>query len=229
MKCETPKKNAKMEDQHPDTELEKDTKDTIIEKDTKDSKDSKETKPEEKEEPPKPTTEELLAQANDRYLRARADFENYRKRMNREFAEIRSNTKEQTITEFLTVYDFFMLAIEASEKTPDITVIKQGMSMILTEFKKTFENLGVKTINTEGKEFDPNIHDAVSQEPSEKVAEGKIIRQWKPGFKIGDKLLRPATVVVSSGTPKKEAEIEAEKEADSKEQTKETPEKTEKK
>ncbi|MFA6928790.1 MAG: nucleotide exchange factor GrpE [Lentisphaeria bacterium] len=149
--------------------------------------------------PPTPTTEELLAQANDRFLRARADFENYRKRMAREFGEVRDTCRQQTIAEFLNVYDMFLLAVEHAEQATDLESLKQGLKMILGEFQRTFENLGVKKIETIGQDFDPGIHEATSQEASDSVPEGKIIREWKAGFMLNSKLLRTATVIISAG------------------------------
>ena len=154
--------------------------------------------------PPEPTTEELLAQANDRYLRARADFENYRKRMGREFGKIRESARQQTIAEFLNVFDMFLLAVDHADQATDLESLKQGLNMILSEFQRTFENLGVKRMETIGQDFDPNIHEATSQEPSDTIPEGKIIREWKAGFLLNSKLLRTANVVVSSGKQKEE-------------------------
>ena len=156
------------------------------------------------EEPPKPTAEEIIAELNDKYLRLRADFDNYRKRMAREADETRERSKIIVVTDFLPVYDFFMMAMDHSEKTEDMAALKQGMQMILSEFKKAFEGLGVKEINAVGKEFDPKIHEAVKTENSDEVPEGTVIAQWKAGYSIGDRLIRPATVVVSSGPAKKE-------------------------
>ncbi|NLF94695.1 MAG: nucleotide exchange factor GrpE [Oligosphaeraceae bacterium] len=150
---------------------------------------------------PDPSPEELLALANDRYLRARADFENYRKRMAREFTDVRENARQQTLAEFLGIYDFILLAIEHAETAIDMDAIRQGLRMIFAEFERTFDNLGVKRIETADQDFDPNLHEAISQEASADIPEGKIIRQWKPGFTLGNRLLRPASVVVSSGQP----------------------------
>ncbi len=154
--------------------------------------------------PPELTPEELLALANERYLRARADFENYRKRMAREFGEARDSSRQQTIAEFLNVYDMFLMAVDHADQATDLESLKQGLKMILGEFQRTFENLGVKRMETVGLDFDPNIHEATSQEPSDTIPEGKIIREWKSGFLLNSKLLRTATVVVSSGKPSPE-------------------------
>jgi len=160
------------------------------------------------EEPPKPTPEELIAELNDKYLRLRADFDNYRKRMAREADETRERSKIIVVTDFLPVYDFFMMAMQHSEKTDDIAALKQGMNMILNEFKKAFDGLGVKEINAVGKEFDPKFHEAMKTENSDDVPEGTVIAQWKAGYIIGDRLIRPATVVVSAGPAKKEEAAE---------------------
>jgi molecular chaperone GrpE len=183
------------------------------EKSEKGEKGEKEEEPPKPEEPKEPTLEEKLAESeakvaelNDRLLRCRAEFDNYRKRMAREYAENRESAKINTISEFLNVYDYFMMAMDHAAHSNDLEPLKQGMDMILNEFKRTLGNLGVAEIPAVNCPFDAKLHEAVAQEASETVEEGVIIRQWKPGFKVGDHLLRPATVVVSSGKPKAEPE-----------------------
>ena len=95
-----------------------------------------------------------------------------------------------------------------SETSDDIAALRQGMNMILNEFSKAFDALGVKELQAVGQKFDPNLHEAVKSEPSDTVAEGIIIQQWKPGYMMGDKLLRAAMVVVSSGPAEKATEKE---------------------
>ncbi len=143
--------------------------------------------------------ESQLREMEDRFLRARAEVENYRKRMQRESAEIREYTKVNTIQEFFSVLDHFQMAMDHVEQTPDFNTLKQGMTMILGEFRRTFENLGVQTVDATGAEFNPNEHEAVAQEPSDEVPRDHVLRQWKCGYKLGDRLLRPASVIVSSG------------------------------
>ena len=167
-----------------------------------------EQKEEKQEEPPQPTAEELLNALNDKYLRLRADFDNYMKRMAREANDIRERSKKSVVTEFLPVYDFFQMAMKHSETSDDIAALRQGMNMILNEFSKAFDALGVKELQAVGQKFDPNLHEAVKSEPSDTVAEGIIIQQWKPGYMMGDKLLRAAMVVVSSGPAEKATEKE---------------------
>lgn len=145
------------------------------------------------------TLQTMLDEANEKYIRARAELDNYRKRVQREFGEIREYTKANTVQEFFSVFDHFQMAMNHVGETSDFETLKQGMDMILTEFRRTFEALGVQQVDAEGKEFDPNEHEAVSHEPSDTVPEGNVLRQWKCGYRMGDRLLRPATVIVSSG------------------------------
>ena len=150
-------------------------------------------------------------EATDRYLRAKAEMENVRKRGQRDLAEAREYTKSVTVGEFFSPFDHFQMAMAHVEESPDVETMKQGMKMILAEFQRGFENLGITLVDATGKEFNPAEHEAVAQEASDTVPEGQVMRQWKCGYKMGDKLLRPASVVVSSG-PAENDEPEDEKE-----------------
>ncbi|MBT3379656.1 MAG: nucleotide exchange factor GrpE [Lentisphaerae bacterium] len=158
--------------------------------------------------------QKLLAEARDKILRSKAEFDNYRKRTQREFAEIREHVKLLTVQEFLTVLDHFRMAMDHADQSEDVATLKQGMEMILAEFQRTFENLGVSEVKSAGEIFDPTKHEAIAQEPSEEIPEGNIVRQWKPGFLLGEKLIRPATVIVSAGPPVAEAEDAADEPAE---------------
>ena len=145
--------------------------------------------------------EATIAQLNDKYLRLRADFENYRRRMAKEFTEIREKASQQTVSEFLNVHDDLMMALEHFGQGADLDKARQGVEMILNEFQKAFDNLGVKRIDAVGQDFNPNLHEAVGREPTSEMEEGKVLRQWKAGFEMNGKLLRPATVVVAAAPP----------------------------
>ncbi len=147
---------------------------------------------------------------NDKLIRLRAEFDNYRKRTQREMSELRTFTKIGTIEEILPVKDQFQMAMAASNSSDDLATLKQGMNMILGEFDRCFDNLSIKPIETLGKKFDPNIHEAISTESSNDIEEEFIIREWKAGYKIGDHLLRPASVVVSRGSESDETKQESE-------------------
>ena len=128
-----------------------------------------------------------------------ADYQNYRKRVVKDLSEARLCGTAGTLEPFLTVFDFLGMAKNAAEKSDNIESIRQGLNTIIGEFHKAFDELGVKKIATVGTDFDPKYHEAAAHEPSDEVPEGKIIREWSGGFKLGERLLRPARVVVSSG------------------------------
>ncbi|MBR2439233.1 MAG: nucleotide exchange factor GrpE [Lentisphaeria bacterium] len=166
-----------------------------------------EAKEEQKEAAP-PTPEQLLEEARlkleaaeKKHLLLLADMENLRKRCMKDMESTRYNTMADTITPFLQVFDHFGMAVKASEQSDNLKMLLDGLKMIHGEFDKAFQELGVECIDAVGKDFDPNVHEAVSQEASETVPAGKVIRQWNCGYKTGSRLLKPAMVVVSSGKP----------------------------
>ena len=115
------------------------------------------------------------------------------------------NQKDAEINNLLgTVNDIQDGLNQITEAQGRINALKQGMQMIMNEFSRAFEDLGVKEIEAVGKAFDPKLHDAVKSEASEEVPEGIVISQWKAGYKLGDRLIRPSSVVVSSGPAKEE-------------------------
>ena len=91
------------------------------------------------------------------------------------------------------------MAENAAEKSDNIESIRQGLKMIIQQFFKTFDELGVRKLESVGAKFDPERQEAVANEDSDTVPEGEVIREWSSGFMLGDRLLRPARVVVSSG------------------------------
>jgi molecular chaperone GrpE len=143
--------------------------------------------------------EARLSETMDKYLRVRADFDNYRKRVHRDLADLREQTKAMTAEEFLPVYDYLQIAMDHARTATEVKALTQGMEMIANEFSRALSNLGIEPIAPAGELFDPTVHEAVSQEPSSDVPAGRIVRVWKCGFRNGERLLRPATVVVSSG------------------------------
>jgi len=148
-----------------------------------------------------------LADSKDDLLRQRADFQNYRMRTAKEIANARMFGQTDTIIPFLQVFDHFNMAMMAAENSDNMDAIKQGLEMILKEYKKGLDELGVISYDAVGEKFDPKLHDAMTNEPSDEVEEGYVTKQWNVGYKLGERLLRPATVVVSSG-PAKEEQLE---------------------
>ena len=119
--------------------------------------------------------------------------------MAREMNDVKEKSRHNTISEVLGIYDLLQMAVDAASKAKDVESLKQGVEMSFGELKSIFSKLGVEVVDGSGQPFDPALHQAIGAEPSDEVPEGTVIRQWKPGFRIGDKLLRPAVVVVSSG------------------------------
>ena len=149
--------------------------------------------------PPDPAAE--LAALQEKYIYLQAEYQNYRKRMAKELAESRRFAVEETVHPFLTVYDFLTMAETAAVQSDNIEAIRQGLVMIIAEYRKAFDELGLKPFDAKGKKFDPELHDAVAHESSEDVPEGVVSKQWNCGFKLGERVVRPARVVVSSGAP----------------------------
>lgn len=147
---------------------------------------------------------EALAEIQAKYLYLQAEYQNYRKRVAKDIADARSYAYSDALGPFMTVFDFLSMADTAAMRSDNIESIRQGLKMIIAEFNKAFDTLGVKPLETVGKPFDPALHEAVAREASETVPEGIVLKQWSNGFKMGEKLLRPARVVVSDGAPKKD-------------------------
>lgn len=149
-----------------------------------------------------PTIEEQLEAAKkeveqykDKYLRAVAEFDNYRKRTLKEKAELLLNGSEKAVCAFLPILDDFERAI--ADKTEDVKAIKEGMQIIFNKFNKTLESLGVKKIETEGKDFDVDFHEAVAMVPGMgDDKKGKVIDCVQTGYQLNDKVIRHAKVAV---------------------------------
>ena len=172
----------------------------------------KEETKEEKKEEKKLTPEEEMALLKEKYIYLQAEYQNYRKRMVKELADARRFAIEDTVQPFFAVFDFLSMAETAAAQSDNIEAIRQGLMMIIAQYRKAFEDLNLKPFDAKGEKFDPVLHDAVAHESSEEVPEGMVSKQWNCGFKMGDKVLRPARVVVSSGAPKEEKAEEPKKE-----------------
>ena len=159
---------------------------------------------------PKPadvqSEESLLAQLQndlgrfrDLALRSQADFENYRKRALREKEEAVKYANAAFLERLIPILDNFELGLSAARGTAENSPIIAGMDMVARQLNEFLLANGVEPVQAEGEKFDPNLHEAVAQEASSEVEEGHVIRQLRKGFKLKDRLLRPATVVVSKG------------------------------
>ena len=144
--------------------------------------------------------EQELAALKERYLRAVADFDNTKKRLAREQEERTARANERLLGDLIPVFDHFELALQAA---PAEDGFAQGVRMIADEFLKVLERSGAEVIDAsaEGTLFDPMSHEALSAVPHETVAKDHVISQFRKGWRLGGKVLRPAQVIVSLGAP----------------------------
>jgi molecular chaperone GrpE len=132
----------------------------------------------------------------DRYLRAAADLENLRKRQKREMDDARLESKGRVLKEMLPVVDNLERAIEHATAQAGTNPIVEGVQLVLRQFLTAFERLDVTPIEAGGQPFDPNLHEAISQAESD-APPGTVVQVLQRGYKSGDRLLRPALVVVA--------------------------------
>jgi len=132
-------------------------------------------------------------------LRSQADLDNYRKRSAREKEEAIRYANASLIEDLLPVLDNFALGLDAAKQSEGGEAIVQGLGMVQRQFEDFLSNHGVRPIDALGQPFDPNLHEALGQETSDEVPEGQILRQARRGYRLRDRLIRPATVIVSSG------------------------------
>jgi len=144
----------------------------------------------------------------DAAMRSSAELENFRKRMVREKQDAIRYGNQRLIEELLPVIDNFQMGMMAASQEQD-SMIYMGMNMVQKQLTDFLESQGVKEVEAEGKVFDPNIHEAISQEDSEDHEEGQIIRAQRKGYMISDRLIRPAAVVVAKGADTETTDEEA--------------------
>ena len=137
--------------------------------------------------------------AHDKYLRLFAEFENYRTRSAKEQLEIINTANGKLLAKLSEVKDNFERAFAEENKTGDLAAFEKGVRLIQEQFSKVLEDFGLETMDPTGQPFDPNMHEALMNQPSETVPEGEIIQVFQKGYKIKNKLLRVAKVIVSSG------------------------------
>lgn len=147
------------------------------------------------EKPDEVIEEKKEAPADDKYLRLLAEYDNFRKRSRKEKDNLYTDIKAETVKKFLPVYDNLVRAL--AQHTDDEAYYK-GVEMIMTQFNKTMEQLGVTEIEAEGKTFDPNLHNAVFHCEDETKGDSEIVEVFEKGFKLGDKVIRFATVKVAN-------------------------------
>jgi molecular chaperone GrpE len=160
-----------------------------------------------------PSVETSLAEAKaeaaanlDRFLRTAADLENFRRRTVREKDELRTIVTGRVLEDIFPVLDNLALALNAAKQPKaDVKSLVGGVEMVLAQLKSALAAHGLKEINPLNQPFDPHQHEAISHQPSADVKEEHVLNVVRTGYSLNGRLLRPASVVVSSGPPKEAA------------------------
>ena len=132
-------------------------------------------------------------------LRTAADFDNFRKRAAREKEDSIRYANTSLLGDLLPLIDNFELGLEAAKSAPHAEAILQGLGMVARQFRDFLASAGLEEVPTEGAVFDANVMESVDHENSDTVPEGQVLRSTRRGYKLRDRLLRPASVFVSQG------------------------------
>lgn len=202
MSTEKEKKDtASVEDTAPveDTAAEESKETAPVEEEPKKEKKSKPKKEKDKESKKAPdlkeAAEKLVREEKDKYLRLAAEYDNFRKRSQKEKDSLYTDIKVDTLRKFLPVYDNLERALK--QATAD-EAYRKGVEMIMAQFKSTMDGLGVTEIAAEGEKFDPEKHNAVMHVEDESFGENEIVEVFQRGFTLGDKVIRFAMVKVAN-------------------------------
>jgi molecular chaperone GrpE len=149
------------------------------------------------EEAKEESSEEKYNELNNKFLRLYAEFENFRKRTNKERLDIINNANADLLKDLIPVIDDFERAIANNESSEDIVAIKEGFSLIYNKYKGILQTKGLKSMEAKGEVFDPEVHEAVANMPTDdKKLKGKIIDDVEKGYLLNERVLRYAKVVV---------------------------------
>ena len=186
---------GKAEKEIPEEEVKKEAE-QAAEEPAPEKQDAPEAAPaEEEKKPEEKAVSEEMALLNDKYLRICAEYDNYRKRTQKEKDNLYGDIRANVITSFLPVYDNLVRALAA--ETSD-EAYRKGVEMIMNQFNATMEKLGVTEIKAVGEKFDPAIHNAVMHVDDETKGENEVVEEFQKGFKIGDKVIRFSMVKVAN-------------------------------
>lgn len=141
--------------------------------------------------------EQEKRETHERMLRLAAEFENWKKRARREQDDAQFKAKEQVLKDILEVVDNMERAMSSMTDATDPKAVKDGVALVLRLFHQKLERHEVRAIDAKGKAFDPRIHEAVARVPSTDVAAGAVVEELVKGYNMGERLLRPASVVVA--------------------------------
>lgn len=145
-----------------------------------------------------------IAELKDRLLRAQAEWDNSRKRILREKEESVRYAGENLLERLLPVLDNFEMGMQAAKTATEPKAIAQGLEMVLAQFQQVLRDVGVEVVDAVGHPFDPHRHEALGHHESDEHPEGHVLTQMRKGYKLKDRLLRPASVFVAKVPGKKD-------------------------
>ncbi len=137
-----------------------------------------------------------------RWLRSVADMENYRKRIGREKQDIIRSAAANVVESLLPVLDNMKLGLQAAENHPEAKDVTIGFKMVEDQLKRSLSQQGLQELSPDGDTFDPNLHECIAHQPSDEVEEDKVIQTVRAGYRLNERLIRAANVIVSSGPEK---------------------------
>lgn len=145
------------------------------------------------------SVENELKEMKDKYLRLFAEFDNFRRRTAKENVDLIATSNAKLIGKLTEVLDNFNLAFDPRNKGTTPEDFEKGVRLIYTRFQQLLEDEGLEAIDPQGQNFDPNLHEALMQQPSETVAENHVVSVLQKGWKLKNKILKHARVIVSLG------------------------------
>jgi molecular chaperone GrpE len=154
--------------------------------------------------PPEDPLERAQAEAarlKDQLLRLAADFDNYKKRSRRELSDVAKVAREDVLKELLPVFDNLERATSHASQATDVKALTEGISMVARQFLDTLSKLGIERVAALGLPFDPSVHEAVQHLETTEHAPGTVAMELQAGYRLGDRVIRPAMVVVAKPKP----------------------------
>jgi molecular chaperone GrpE len=185
-----------MKDKEKNTNEQAEVKDEKVKESEKKPEEQKKEKTNKKEKNEVEKLQTELAEEKDKFLRLYAEYDNFRKRSQKEKSDIYTSSKADVIKELLPILDNFDRAAANSEA--DFDGYKKGIELIFNQFLQLLEKYGVESFGAEGDKFDPNLHSAVMAVEDENLGENEIAQVFSKGYKLGDKIIREAVVKVAN-------------------------------
>lgn len=149
------------------------------------------------EKDPLTAAQEEVAKIRDQLLRTAADFDNYRKRSRREAQDLERRAREDMLRDLLPVFDDLERAAQHAGSAKDVQSLAEGIDIVMRQFTDTLSKLGIERLDSVGKAFDPSLHEAIQQLETDQHPPGSVAAEVRAGYRFGERLIRPAMVVVA--------------------------------